>query len=266
METQTKRSQRRTVLITGGGSGIGLGLAERHLAAGHRVMITGRRPDRLAAVADRLPGIETFTHDIATPEGREQLADHVRRTLPELRLLINNAGVQRRVGVASDHSPWAEAQNEIDILLAAPVHLGRLLVPHMLAHGRPGVLINVTSGGAFFPQPFAPLYSAAKAALHSYTVNLRHALKATPIRVVELMPPAVATELAGPGQAHGADPDDFCDSAFPLLDGTHPEVGYGPTATPEFTSRRTAELRSFDAMSGRFPVPAYGPGGVGGEV
>ncbi|GAB3885087.1 hypothetical protein GCM10029964_047210 [Kibdelosporangium lantanae] len=176
------------MLVTGGGSGIGLGLAERHLAAGHRVLVTGRDPDRLAAVAERLPGIETLANDIATPTGRRQLADHVRRTMPELDVLVNNAGIQRRVGIAEDRAPWSEAQHEIDTLLAAPVHIGQLLVPLMLAHGRPGVLVNVTSGGAFFPQPFAPLYSAAKAALHSYTVNLRHALKATGVRVVELIP------------------------------------------------------------------------------
>jgi uncharacterized oxidoreductase len=253
--------EKHAVLITGGGSGIGLGLAARHLAAGHRVMITGRRPDRLAAAAGRLPGIETFTNDIATPEGRQHLADHVRQTMPELDVLINNAGVQRRVGIASDRYPWDEAQHEIDILFAAPVHLARLLVPHLLAHGRPSTLINVTSGGAFFPQSFAPLYSAAKAALHSYTVNLRHALAATPLRVVELIPPAVATELAGPRQAHGADPDAFCDTVFPLLDGSRAEVGFGPTAAPDFTERRAAEQRTFEAMADRFDVPVYRPDG-----
>ncbi|AGP56275.1 SDR family NAD(P)-dependent oxidoreductase [Streptomyces rapamycinicus] len=258
METHLKRA----VLITGGGSGIGLGLAERHLAAGHRVTITGRSADRLTAAADRLPGIETVTNDIATPEGRQHLADHVRQTMPELDVLINNAGIQRRVGIASDRSSWAEAQNEIDILFAAPVHLGQLLVPHMLTHGRPSVLVNITSGGAFFPQPFAPLYSAAKAALHSYTVNLRHALKATPVRVVELIPPAVATELTGPGQAHGADLAEFCDTVFPLLDGSRMEVGFGPTATPGFTEQRAAEQRAFDAMSDRFDVPVYRPDGL----
>ncbi|MCA1221015.1 SDR family NAD(P)-dependent oxidoreductase [Streptomyces sp. 8L] len=252
---------RRTVLITGGGSGIGLGLAERHLAAGDRVMITGRNPERLAAVAGQMLGIETFTNDIGTPRGRQELAHHIQRTMPYLDLLINNAGIQRRVGIASDHSPWEEAQYEIDILFAAPVHLGRLLIPHMLAHGRPGVLVNVTSGGAFFPQPFAPLYSAAKAALHNYTVNLRHALKATPLRVVELIPPAVATELAGPGRTHGADPDEFCDAVFPLLDGSHPEVGFGPTATDDFTERRAAEQRTFDTVSHRFDVPMFGADG-----
>lgn len=251
----------RAVLITGGSSGIGLGLAERHLAAGCRVVVTGRDSARLAAVADRLPGVEIFANDIATPQGRERLADHVRQSIPELDLLINNAGIQRRVGIASDHAPWAEAQNEIDILFAAPVHLGQLLVPHMLAHGRPSVLVNVTSGGAFFPQPFAPLYSAAKAALHSYTVNLRHALKATPVGVVELIPPAVATELAGPGQVHGADLNEFCDAVFPFLDGCHAEVGFGATATPGFTEQRAAERRAFDAMADRFDVAIYRPDG-----
>lgn len=257
MTTQVKRA----VLVTGGGSGIGLGLAERHLAAGNRVIITGRSSRRLTAAADRLPGIETFTNDIATSEGRQHLADHVRQTMPELDVLINNAGIQRRVGIASDRSPWAEAQNEIDILLAAPVHLGQLLVPNMLAHGQPSVLVNVTSGGAYFPQPFAPLYSAAKAAVHSYTVNLRHALKATPVRVVELIPPAVATQLAGPGPAHGADLDEFCDTVLPQLDGTHPTVGFGPTATPDFTDQRAAEQHTFDALSDRFGVPVYRPDG-----
>ncbi|MGW4196483.1 SDR family NAD(P)-dependent oxidoreductase [Streptomyces sp. NPDC005004] len=257
METR----QKRAVLITGGGSGIGLGLAERHLSAGHRVMITGRSSARLDAVADRLPGVETLTNDIATPEGRQHLADHVRRTMPELDVLINNAGIQRRVGIASDRSPWAEAQNEIDILFAAPVHLGRLLVPHMLAHGRPGVLVNVTSGGAFVPQPFAPLYSAAKAALHSYTVNLRHALNATSVRVVELMPPAVATHLAGPGRVHGVELDEFCDTVFPLLDGSHAEVGFGPTAARDFVERRATDQRTFETMSDRFDVPVYRPDG-----
>jgi uncharacterized oxidoreductase len=252
---------RHAVLVTGGGSGIGLGLAQRHLAAGHRVMITGRSDGRLATAAGRLPGVETFANDIAAPEGREALADHVRQAMPELDVLISNAGIQRRVGIAADRSPWDEVQNEIDILVAAPIHLSRLLVPQMLSHGRPGVLVHVTSGGAFFPQPFAPVYSAAKAALHSYTVNLRHALEATPVRVVELIPPAVATALAGPGQAHGADLDDFCDAVFPMLDGSHPEVGFGPTAAPGFTEQRMAERRTFEALSGRFAVPVYGPDG-----
>src|SRR4051812_46452820 len=210
---------RRTVLITGGSAGIGLGLAVRYLKAGHRVMVTGRSPQRLAAAAEELPGLETFASDIGSARGREELAAHAQHVMPDLDVVISNAGIQRRVGIAADDAPWAEVQNELDILLAGPVHLARLLTPQLLRHGRPSVYVNVTSGGAFQPMPFAPLYSAAKAALHSYTVNLRHALGATPCRVVELIPPAVATQLAGPGPNHGADPEEFCDTVFPLLDG-----------------------------------------------
>ncbi|MFJ6708776.1 MULTISPECIES: hypothetical protein [unclassified Streptomyces] len=94
----------------------------------------------------------------------------------------------------------------------------------MLAHGRPSTLINVTSRGASFP-------------------------------------PAVATELAGPGQAHGADLDAFCDTVFPLLDGSRAEVGFGSTAAPDFTERRAAEQRTFEAMADRFDVPVYRPDG-----
>jgi uncharacterized oxidoreductase len=182
--------------------------------------------------------------------------------MPELDVVVSNAGIQRRVGIAVDDAPWAEAQNEIDTLLAGPVHLARLLVPLLLRHGRPSVYVNVTSGGAFVPQPFAPLYSAAKAALHSYTVNLRHALRATSCRVVELIPPAVATQLAGPGPNHGADPDEFCDTVFPLLEGSRPAVGFGPTAQQEFTDRIAAEQRAFQAAATRFDVPLYRPDGT----
>jgi uncharacterized oxidoreductase len=254
MET---RQTRRNVLITGGGSGIGLGLAARYLKAGHRVLVTGRSAQRLGDVAARLPGLEIFTNDVATPPGREELAVHLRRTMPGLDTVISNAGIQRRVGIAADDAPWAEAQYEIDVLLAGPVHLSRLLVPQLLSNGRPGVYVNVTSGGAFVPQPFAPLYSAAKAALHSYTVNLRHALKDTTCRVVELIPPAVATRLAGPGHNHGADPEEFCDAVFPLLDGSHPTVGFGPTA--DLTARLAAEQRTFEEAATRFDVPIYRP-------
>lgn len=221
------------------------------------VLATGRDLKKLSAAAEALPGLETFVNDIASPRGRAELAAHTSRVMPDLDVVISNAGIQRRVGIAVDDAPWAEAQNEIDILFAGPVHLSRLLVPQLLRHGRPSVYVNVTSGGAFLPQPFAPLYSAAKAAVHSYTVNLRHALRATPCRVVELIPPAVATQLAGPGRNHGADPDEFCDAVYPRLDGSHASVGFGPTAQPDFIERLAGEHRAFEAASTRFDVPLY---------
>jgi NAD(P)-dependent dehydrogenase (short-subunit alcohol dehydrogenase family) len=106
---------------------------------------------------------------ISKVEERHALASHVESHLPDLDVLINNAGIQRRVSLASDTVAWPERQAEIDILLSAPVHLNHLLIPLILRSNEPGMIVNVTSGAAFVPQVFAPLYSASKAALHNYT-------------------------------------------------------------------------------------------------
>jgi len=132
------------------------------------------------------------------------------------------------------------------------------LVPQMLAHGRESLIVNVTSGGAYLPQPFAPVYSACKAALHSYTVNLRFALAGTNVRVKELIPPAVATRLAGSGATHGAPLDDFCSAIFsPLTDSDQDEVGYGMTATDAFNEAKALYRTMFEQFSSRFPVKTY---------
>jgi uncharacterized oxidoreductase len=163
----TKWSVDRTnVLITGGSDGIGRGLAARYLAAGAKVMVTGRSTEKLGRAASELPGLEIFPNDIGKPEEREKLASHIRAVMPDLNLLINNAGIQRRISLAADGAPWNERQVEIDTIFAGPVHLNSLLIPTMLEHG-PSVVVNVTSGGAYLPQPFAPVYSACKAALQA---------------------------------------------------------------------------------------------------
>jgi len=246
------------VLITGGSSGIGLGLTERFLAAGATVMITGRDARRLDSVAADRPGLRTFASDIGDAASREALAAHVRETMADINVLINNAGIQRRVSLAQDDAPWRERQTEIDVLLSGPVHLNHLLIPHMLATGRHGLIVNVTSGGAYLPQPFAPIYSACKAALHSYTVNLRKALAGTDIRVKELIPPAVATRLAGPAAKHGAPLDDFCNTVFPaLVNEETEEIGYGMTASGAFNEPKALYRAMFEQFSLRFPVQAY---------
>jgi uncharacterized oxidoreductase len=246
------------VLITGGSEGIGLGLAARFLDVGSAVLITGRAPGKLERAASRHPGLKTFVNDIGVAEERERLAAHVREAMPGLTVVINNAGIQHRVSLADDNASWAERQAEIDILLSAPVHLNHWLIPLMLAHGKPCLVANVTSGGAYIPQPFAPVYSACKAAMHSYTVNLRFALAGTACKVVEIIPPAVRTTLAGPGAAHGAPLDDFCDSIFAaLVAGDAEEIGYGMTASPAINERLNIDRKLFEDFSGRFPVNTY---------
>jgi len=246
------------VLITGGSEGIGLGLATRFLAAGSTVLITGRNSKKLDKAAQDHSGLLTYVSDIAVPEQREALAKYASEAFPGLNIVINNAGFQRRISLGLDNAPWSERQEEIDALLSGPIHLNHLLIPPMLAHGGPCLIINVTSGGAYIPQVFAPVYSACKAALHSYTMVLRHALANTPIRVAELIPPAVQTALAGPGLNHGAPLDEFCDTVFSkiILDDTM-TVGFGPTENlvQELNGKPLSEI--FDAGTKRFPVETY---------
>ncbi|MEX8033820.1 SDR family NAD(P)-dependent oxidoreductase [Microbacterium sp. 20-116] len=250
----------RIALITGGTAGIGLGLARRYAGAGARVVVAARPSARLADVPQVIPGATSIAVDLEAPEGRDALADAIVERYGRLDVLVNNAGIQRRVSVAEDASPWPERQRELDLLFAAPVHLTTLLLP-VLRAAPAGQVVNVTSGGAFTPQPFAPVYSAMKAALHGWTVTLRHALADTPVAVTELIPPAVATGLAGPGQAHGLGVDDFCDAVFPGLEAREVEVGAGPTATEEFRRLLADGARRFAASATRFPVARFSGAG-----
>lgn len=111
------------VLITGGSEGIGRALAARYLAAGSQVLVTGRSAQKLETAKRDLPGLQTLLNDIGRPDEREAVARHVEAHMPKLNVVINNAGIQRRVSLAADTGPWAERQAEIDILLAGPVHL-----------------------------------------------------------------------------------------------------------------------------------------------
>jgi len=246
-----------TVLITGGTRGIGLGLAERFLAAGSSVIVTGRDATKIEQTLRVFPGMRGWVSDISQPEDRELLAARIEAESPSLNVVINNAGIQRRIALVADSAPWSERQKEIDTILSGPIHLNSLLVPIMLKHTRLGVIINVTSGGAFIPQVFAPIYSACKGALHSYTVTLRHALQGTSLRVVELIPPAIQTGLAGPGATHGAPVNEFCDAVFPELFGESETIGFGPTGTSEFEQLIDAPKKLFAASAARFPVQTY---------
>ena len=161
-------------------------LATRLLAAGSNVLITGRSKEKLTTAALHFPGLQIFKSDVGIATEREQLALHISKAMPGINVIINNAGFQRRISLAEDKAPWAERQAEIDALFSGPVHLNHLLIPLMLSHGQAALIVNVTSGGAYIPQAFAPVYSASKAALHSYTVTLRLSLSETNIRVARI--------------------------------------------------------------------------------
>ena len=215
-----------TVLVTGGATGIGYALAVRFLRAGSRVIVCGRREDKLREAAAAHPALVTRQCDLSKDPARRALAADLPREFPRLDVLVNNAGTQRRVRLEEDE-PWSATHEEIAINLEAPVHLSRLFVPHLLTQQRPAI-INVTSGLAFAPLATVPVYCATKAALHSFTLSLRHQLAGTPIDVIELVPPAVDTDLGGPGlHTFGVPVDEFADAVMPRLEKGEHEIAYG---------------------------------------
>ncbi len=230
-----------TVLITGGASGIGLALAERFLRAGSEVIVCGRREDKLWEVQALHPSLRTRVCDVASAADRVALAEWVRGAFPRINVLVNNAGIQRGVEVAS-LGDWEEARQELAINLEAPIHLSALLVPHLREQPR-SALINVTSGLAFAPLASVPLYCATKAALHSFTLSLRHQLADTAIRVVEIVPPAVDTDLGGPGlHTFGVPVTEFTDAVVARLSQGELEVGYGTAETRRRSSREELDM------------------------
>jgi uncharacterized oxidoreductase len=215
-----------TVFVTGGTSGIGLALAERFMSAGSDVIVCGRREGKVNAVKTKHPNMHTRVCDVAIPSERVSLVERLVREFPKLDVLVNNAGIQRRVALTQPES-WEATHEEIAINFEAQVHLSMLLVPHLSTQARPAI-VNVTSGLAFVPLTAAPVYSATKAAFHSFTLSLRHQLAKTPIDVVEIVPPAVNTDLGGPGlHTHGVALDEFVDAAVTQLLAGSTEISYG---------------------------------------
>ncbi|WP_026462617.1 SDR family oxidoreductase [Adhaeribacter aquaticus] len=230
-----------TVLITGGASGIGFALAERFLKAGSQVAICGRREDKLAEAGQKLPGLKTFVCDIGAESDRQNLFYWVKDEVPQVNILLNNAGIQRRVPYTEFEESWQEFQQEIAINLEAPIHLSALFIPHLQKQNN-SAIINVTSGLAFVPLAQAPVYSATKAALHSFTLSLRYQLAKTNIKVIEIIPPAVQTDLGGPGlHTFGVPLPDFADAMMAGLASGQEEIGYGTSEISRMASRQELE-------------------------
>ncbi|HYU33637.1 MAG TPA: SDR family NAD(P)-dependent oxidoreductase [Thermoanaerobaculia bacterium] len=225
-----------TVLVTGGASGIGLALAERFLRAGSEVIICGRREAKLREAQEAHPQLVTRVCDVAEEAERRALLEWVVETHPGFNVLVNNAGIQRYPQLVQPED-WALSRQEIAINIEAPFHLSTLFVPHLLKQQRPSIL-NVTSGLAFVPMARAPIYSATKAALHSFTLSLRHQLAGTPIEVIEIIPPAVNTDLGGPGlHTFGVPLDEFADAVVARLEAGDVEIPYGFAAQSSRASR-----------------------------
>jgi len=182
------------ILITGGATGIGLGLTERFIAENNTVIICGRRASVLQKVADRFPNVITKVCDLSVEAERIALYEWIKRNHSDLTVLVNNAGIQNWMNVADDDF-YQRTKDEVTTNVLAPVHLSSLFVELPAIE----TIINVTSGLAFTPFSKIPVYCGTKAFMRSFTISLRHQLKGKNIEVIEMVPPALDTDLGGPG-------------------------------------------------------------------
>ena len=210
-----------TILITGGGSGIGKAMAEALHARGAKVIIAGRRQSALDAVAAANPGMATAVLDVENPADITAFAARITAENPDLNVVINNAGIM----VAEQEIDLPVAEQIIAINLLGTIRLTAALLPHLKSKAS-ATVVTVSSGLAFVPLAATPTYNATKAAIHSWSQSLRHQLKDTSVRVIEWAPPAVATDLM-PG--HAENPAsmplaDFTAESLALFEAGHDEI------------------------------------------
>jgi uncharacterized oxidoreductase len=185
-----------TLLITGGATGIGFALAEKFANAGSVVIVCGRRRSKLEAAKKKLPALHVRQCDTSVESERRSLLRWATRRFPDLNILVNNAGIQRQMDFTSPtvNKPLSPKDDEVTINLAASIRLCALFAPVLLKREK-AAIVNISSGLAFVPIAMMPVYCATKAAIHSFTISLRHQLRGTSVRVIEAAPPTTDTEL-----------------------------------------------------------------------
>jgi uncharacterized oxidoreductase len=211
------------ILITGGASGLGLGLTERFIQENNTLIICGRRESVLKEVSDKFPSVITKVCDLSVEADRVELFKWVSLNHSDLNVLVNNAGIQQWMSV-SDPDFFQRAKDEIITNIEAPLHLTSLFIRLKSLH----TLMNVTSGLSFVPLTKVPVYSATKAFFHSFTLSVRQLLKSKNIEVIEIIPPALNTDLGGKGIHDAAPPvSDFIESIFQQLKEGKTELAFG---------------------------------------
>ncbi|MFZ0454800.1 MAG: SDR family NAD(P)-dependent oxidoreductase [Ignavibacteriaceae bacterium] len=210
-----------TILITGGTSGIGKGFAEEFSLRNNKVIVCGRRENRLQEIKRYNENIEIITCDVTKAEQRELLIKTVTKKYPETNILINNAGIQLLADLTD--VDLNKLNQEIETNLTAPVHLASLFIQHLRTRNE-SAIINISSGLAFVPLSFVPVYCATKAAIHSLSISLRYQLKDSLIKVFEIIPPSVDTELGherrtSKSETHGGIPvDEFISESMKAIE------------------------------------------------
>ena len=224
-------TRNNTILITGGTSGIGLAFAEEYLKRGNKVIICGRRSERLKQLKEKHQALITRECDIEVAVQREYLHNWIVENHPDTNILMNNAGIQLLVDLTKPVE-LDGIYSEVETNLIAPIHLASLFAKH-LATKKDAAIMNVSSGLAFVPIAFIPVYCATKAAIHSLTMSLRYQLKDTSVKVFETIPPSVDTELghqrrADKTQTHGGIPiAEFLTEAMEAIENDTLEAAIG---------------------------------------
>lgn len=244
-----------TVLITGGASGIGYALAAAFHDAGSEVIACGRREEKLREAQQKLPALQIRACDVTKLDECRALARWTAERLPNLNVLVNNAGVQRDIDFTRGIEEFLAGENEIRVNLEAPIHLSGLFIP-LLAGKRGAAIVNVSSGLGFAPMASMPVYCATKAGLHAFSLSLREQLVRLGVQVFEIVPPAVDTDLNPQGRAQrgnfraGLDAEEFVSAVMKGLQEDVAEIGYGMTAHLLKASRGDLD-RSFRQMNVR---------------
>ncbi len=187
-------TKNNTLLITGGATGIGFAIAESFVTAGNTVIICGRRRNKLEEAKRKLPNINIRSCDVSRESDRKELFKWVKDNFSNLNILINNAGIQRMVNLKKGMAGLTGAEAEIETNLVAPIWMSAYFIP-LLIKQKEAAIVNISSGLGFVPIASMPIYCATKAAVHSFTLSLRHQLKDTSIKVFEVVPPMVDTDL-----------------------------------------------------------------------
>ncbi len=244
-----------TVLITGGATGIGYAMAESFLKAGNEVIICGRRKERLLQAQKKHPGFHIKVCNVADEADRKALVEWATANFRNLNILVNNAGIQRDIDFTKGIDEFLAGDSEIKINLEAPIVLSGLFIPY-LTEKKEAAIINISSGLGFVPMARMPVYSATKAGLHAFSMALRHQLKNQGIKVFEVVPPAVDTELNQEGRAQrgnfkaGLTADKFVAAVMKGFQNDAFEIAYG--MSEGFIQASRAELdKSFQQMNSR---------------
>jgi uncharacterized oxidoreductase len=211
------------ILITGGATGIGYAMAERFIKENNSVIICGRRLSALTEAQEKLPSLIIRQCDLSVSSDRESLYKWIQDEHPDLNVLVNNAGIQHWMDI-SETDFYNRAQEEITINLEAPLHLTSLFINLKSVN----TIVNVTSALAYVPRIKAPVYSATKAFFHSLTISLQALLKEKNIEVIEVIPPALNTDLGGKGIHDFAPPVcGFIEAVFDQLQKGRTTITFG---------------------------------------